>query len=467
MIPWRLHGWRRSRACWALVALGAIEVSLTWGCGQHERHGGDLATRAYELGQNALAERRFDWARKHFAEALEHDPDRVDALRLAGVAWLQGSNQSLAPAIENLRRFLTHRPGDVEASQHLARCLNQLGQHADALAVLAAVDLEASDVDASGRTALALQQAGLLLDAHPAEALRLVQRISRDDPEHHRALALASEAHERLGQLDAAYDLAAESLRRNPLQAQTAYRASRLLLPQGNTTEATRMVARYQLLTAVQESKDTGAATAVERLRRWPELAEQVDPDNPHVAALHAGLLLEAGDPDDARRALEALASSSGLTVVLRLDYAGFLQRIGDAAAAERVLREGLEAAPDHRTLRYQLANLLLQRGELAAARTLAQASLDAEPHLGRHYHLLAQIALAEGHMAAAREALAQAVARAPWKATWRAQALDLMWQAGERDAAEALLADAPEPDPVLDAFARQAGLAGATAGAS
>ncbi len=466
-MKYRLSTLSRATVVLRACSLGVLLGTLAGACGQQDPAGAVPAMSAFVHGQNALAEQRFDWARKHFAEALEDDPERAEALRLAGVAWLRGVNQSLAPAVDYLQRFLEQQPGHIQASQDLARCLNQLGQPEEALAVLAAVDTAALETNASTRAAVRLQQANLLLDVRPEEALGLAQRVMDEKPDDDRALAIASEAHERLGQLEAAYDLAIESLRRNPLQAQTVYRASRLLLGQGDTAEATRMVARYQLLGAVQPSQDTGAPTAIERLRRWPELAAQVDPTNTHVASLHAQLLLDAGDPSEARRALEALRASGSLTLTLRLAYASLLQRQGEVDAAEGILREGLEAEPDHRTLRYQLADLLLQRGNRDGARRLAHASQEAEPHLGRHHHLLAQIALAEGASAEARDALAEALARAPWKAAWRAQALELLWEAGERDEAEALLAAAPESDPLLGAFARKVGLAQATQGAS
>jgi hypothetical protein len=71
----------------------------------------------------------------------------------------------------------------------------------------------------------------------------------------------------------------------------------------------------------------------------------------------------------------------------------------------------------------------------------------------------LAQVELAAGRLVAARAALGRALHRAPWKSTWRVELLELLWQADERRAAEALRADAPEPHPALQDFARRVGV--------
>jgi len=403
----------------------------------------------YHRGRNALAEGRYDLARVHFAAAFEADPERADALRLAGVAWLSGTTQSLAPAVESFRRYLELEPDHPEIRQRLARCLFQLGETAEALSWLDGIE---------GSAPAELLRAEILLATDPEATVAIAAKVPPDDPERYRALALLSEAHSRLGNDGEALDAALESVRRNPLQQATWYRLSRLHLRRGEVDEARRAVAISQTLAELDEPGRSG----VERLRLLRELEAELDPANPFFAELRARLLLAAGSPEAAEEAMAELSAVAEPSAELRLDHAAFLLGRGETAAAEALLRDVLSEDPDHRRARDTLARMLLARGDRVAARELVTASLEAEPHLARHHHLLGRIELAEGRREEARDRFERALELAPWQAEWRLELAELLLDDGERGRVEALLAAAPEPHPALDDFRRRRGFQGA-----
>ena len=150
----------------------------------------------YLRGLNALAEGRYVWARIHFASAIGN-PDLEDAARLEGVAWLSGPSQSLASAVASFERSLEIRPDQPEVRLRLARCLVQMGAPEKARETVAGL---------ASTPELELLRAELLLDAEPERAFQIAGAIADDWPERHRALALVSEAHGRLGRVDEAIE---------------------------------------------------------------------------------------------------------------------------------------------------------------------------------------------------------------------------------------------------------------------
>lgn len=90
-------------------------------------------------------------------------------------------------------------------------------------------------------------------------------------------------------------------------------------------------------------------------------------PGDPRVALLKAQLLRQAGQPDDARKALDALASERGLAPDLRMALASEYALIGDVGKAAVLLAQG----PQDESILARRAELLDKAGDKLALATL------------------------------------------------------------------------------------------------
>ena len=398
---------------------------------------------AFLRGLNAMAEQRYDWARRLFAQAFEEDGERWEAVRLEGIAWLQGVSQALEPAVESFRRYLQHAPEDAEIRQRLARCLLLLGEHEEALAWLEGLEPSSE---------LQCLRAELLLDAEPRLALELLHGVGLGDPLAHRAYDLASQAHGLLGEDAAAMVAAGKSLQLDPLQPQVRYRLSRLLVRQGRLEAAQREVELSQQMTALLATESPW--TPEERLLRLDDLAGDVDLQNPHVVEQRVRWMWAAGRGDEARRLMAELPTVEGLDLELQLQRADWLVQRGPRDEGH-ALFERLLATGDRRVHQHWIGEAMGRR-DWQEARRRIEDGLRLEPHLGRYHRLLADLELHEGQRDAALAALQRAVHLAPWKAEWRRDLVQMLLDDGLRDRAAELLAAAPEGHPLLDDLRRR-----------
>lgn len=423
---------------------------LAWvGCGPSSPSPAELE---FQRGQNALAEQRFDWARRHFAAAHELDPSQLDALKQAGMAWLRGSTQALEPAVDHLQSYLEHRPDDADARFQLARCRFQLGEHEVALALLEGLDPGDPSLGGVRSHDVTLLRGQLLLASKPEEVLRASEPLL-DDPEvGHLALDLASQAQAALGDLPGAVDLAERSLEKHPLQDSVHYRLSRLYLRLGRMESAQDAVQRSQ---QIRDLLAPDGATPTERLRDLKSLRPPVDPDNRWVLQLASPWWLAAGEPEDVQRVLEGLRRAEALTPIQQWDGALALLMLEHRDDGEALLLETRHAYGDHPVIRQRWVTRLLSSGELEEARQMIDQDLQQAGHLGRHYYHRAQLELAEGKPDAARDAFEEALHRAPWMAPWRHQLIRILLQGDQKEAAYDVLEAAPESHLALDGLRR------------
>jgi len=222
------------------------------------------------------------------------------------------------------------------------------------------------------------------------------------------------------------------------------------------------------------------------RLRTLAERLQRLAPGSPGPALVTAQSLLQSGDGPGALAALEpvkGLAESNPGVALLYVQALRAAQRVtgrdaqadraladaigrfpGDAGLAledaRRLAREGAAgdalaavdralaerpADPDTSALR---ARLLFDLGRLEEARTEAQALVDAAPALEAGYRLLAGIRLAKGERDGAREALVQALERAPGAADLAVTLAQLETESGNLEAGVARYAQALAADP-------------------
>lgn len=404
----------------------------------------------FQRGRNALAEQQYEWARKHFGRVVELDPNHQEALRLAAIAWLNGPSQSLGPAVDYCRTYLELQPDNAEVQQRLANSLMLLGEASQALEILDTMDPTPD---------LQLLEARLHLADDPEASLQhSLPQI--DHPTFgYRALDLASQAHALAGRTDDAIEAAESSLRLHPLQDKVLYRLSRLYVQRRLMEEAQDAIRRSQQATALLNA--AASLSPTERLRRWQGAAQDLNPNNLHVAQSQAELFIALTDLPSAQRAmnvLEAQESAAGTKrdVDLWLDWAALLARNGQVEAGEAVMETLLASHGEDRRVRYRWAMWLISAERLDAAREAIAESRRLEPHLARFRVAEAELALREERRPEAVEALQDALHWAPWKADWRRQLMQLHLDVGDRETARRVLDEAPETHPLLEAMQRQ-----------
>ena len=140
------------------------------------------------LGVALAASGRRDEAAGHFAEALRHEPDRVEAhLNLAAILAEGGQ---WADAVDHYRQALRHDPGNVTARFDLACALAEAGEPDAATAEEREVQRLVAD-DPGARRSLGLSLITLGRAEEALAQFREAVRIEPDSTEAHYSLALA------------------------------------------------------------------------------------------------------------------------------------------------------------------------------------------------------------------------------------------------------------------------------------
>ena len=208
--------------------------------------------------------------------------------------------------------------------------------------------------------------------------------------------------------------LSAEYLRRyrergdigDVVRAEHAARASLAAMPHRNVAGEAALASALLTLHRFREAK---AAIAV---------ARRSEPDNAELAAEEAGLDLELGNVDGARRLVDAHRGAAAFAVVTaRLD-----EETGRLAEARTLVDGAMHRAdaiydtPAERRawLHARAAELAFEAGDHAAARAAAQDALALFAGHLRALTILARVDLADGRPAEAEDAVKRAVAIQP-----------------------------------------------------
>lgn len=108
--------------------------------------------------------------------------------------------------------------------------------------------------------------------------------------------------------------------------------------------------------------------------RQYDKAAEQaakilkLDAENTPAHLLKAGVLLQSGDLDGAKRILSAILTRQPGDVDAVIGLVTAYERSGEADSAARALREGLAANPENRILLFKAASMAEAAGDYAAA---------------------------------------------------------------------------------------------------
>ena len=311
------------------------------------------AGRVYREQANAPAE-----ARACFEEAIERDPNSVEAVRALAALhaaegeWFQARRrlerqlelvtapEARASALTDLARAIWEGSSDVaEAQKHLDQALELVPDHLQA--VLTAADIYYKD----GQWALA--------EKRLTEAVRRL----RSNPEHAARLYLRlAEISERLGRLDEAHRQLTEADRLAPGQLLVRLALGENRFRAGKWREVTVILGSLGDHPDAARQPDevadglAHAAQAEMKLRRPEralalyESALALRPNHPPSLRALADVALEAGDKGKARTYLERLAEATGD----REARVALLEQLGDLyqdAGETPKAREAYESA--------------------------------------------------------------------------------------------------------------------------
>lgn len=428
-----------SRAATAGIVLGLVSGLGLVACG-----GGPDADLALHRATNAVAQDRFDWARIYFREDFEQHPERLSSLRSEGRAWLSGYQRSLSSGVDAYLAYLEQRPDDADVALHLVQSLLLLGRWDDARAQLDKLD---------GRPAAELARAEALGDADPAGARAALVRALARAPEDPAALAALAEIEASAGALEAARQHAEGSVRHDPFVSTTWYLLARLQRQSGDPEEARATLAVHEIVRRLAHDGTMARASPVDELALLRQLGAHVPTDGIRFRYREVELLYRAGEIAEAGPKAEALAALPGVTLSDRLQLATWAGDAGSRALSRDLFEALLAEHPGTTGAVASLALLDLEAGDLASARARLEGGLASDPHFARYHHYLARVAEAEDAVAEALEHHREAVRLAPWEVGWRLASADLLRLTGDTEGLRQVLAEAPEPNPRLDAF--------------
>jgi tetratricopeptide (TPR) repeat protein len=467
------------------------------------------------LGEAALRAQNCEAAHAAFVRAAELDPDsvaRAAHLREAGealwkmsraaaavVVWQRAAslnpkdNRTLArlgvalarlgqfkEALAALDNAVEHNPRETEAAREAARCAIALGEHGKAARYLEHV-INLAPGDAEARYLL-----GQLHEQQNdgEKALALYRQAARLAPGEGRYLAASAETLARLGQLEEALHFVEAAQAASPDNADVLGQAGELYLKAGRNGAAAHVfervvaarprdpsahlsLAKALTLLAEEHEHETRAGLNPESSASSPSAQSVPSVDavlqqaaalgaDPHEVRYWLGRAKAAiGDPKEAQRLLESIASAASAKSIPSMDdlyraLGAALRKSGQLERAREALHAALEhqknlppAASAHLELGLTHAALGDRRGAVAAFKR----AVAADPNWPiAHYHL-AEGLMALGDGAEAAQVLQRAIALKPSAAAWHHR-LAKIYQAGHEPKALAHFQRAAELEP-------------------
>jgi tetratricopeptide (TPR) repeat protein len=331
--------------------------------------------------------------------------------------------QALEAARSDYQRVLAEDPTHLGALRGLDRVFTKLARYADLLSNL---------------------QDQVRLAATPRQKLTLLGRIASLYEEEFIDPELATSTYQEILSIDGRNEGALTALERLYTQQKRWHQAVDIYARHAEVVgepkrKADLLLSRARVLHKQLSEPDLAIVAYSSVLELVPDVAEA-------LSAL-AELRASAGDADEARSAIEALAETSHDAQVKADSYvkvAGLLEERGDVLGAIDRYRLALQAVPDHAAATDGLVSGLLKRNDVQAAAELLADAMDHARLPSRRARLsaeLARLALErlgddETAVAAANNALESD--RSSAQALWVLSAIHV--KNGERDEALAML---------------------------
>jgi tetratricopeptide (TPR) repeat protein len=379
----------------------AVIASLLAGCGGAEQR----RARYIEKGESYLAERNYEKARVEFRNALQIEPNDVNARYQLGRVSEKLNNPR--EAVGHYQAAIDLDPNHMESRAALGR-LYLLGGVADRALELVSPGLTQQPENPQLLTVRGAAKAQL--GDIPA-AFEDAEAAAKLAPNDEYAIALLASLYRQSARSDKAIEVVTAGLERVPNSVDLRVVLADLLLAHKQMAEAEAQLKkvielqpddlshRYRLARFHMLAKNVPAAE--QALRDAIEAAsESVEPK----AAL-ADLLAANGAPDKAEAELKKFAAAEKDGASMQLALAKFHETQRKPDAAEAVYREIIkeqELKPDGLTARNRLATLLLQKQDVKGATPLIDEVLKENPRDNDSLVLRGNLALAKGDAPAA-----------------------------------------------------------------
>jgi tetratricopeptide (TPR) repeat protein len=334
--------------------------------------------RYSEIGQRALAERRYPEAEQAYEKLRELSPQTAEVH--AGLGLIYYQQRKFAQAVPALRQAMKLNPKLPRTDILLALCLSELGQYKEALPGLRKAFKQTADDPLRRLAGLQLTRAytGLEQDDKAADVALELTRVYPNDPEilYHSGRLLSNYAYlmtiklARVAPTSAWTHQAAGEANESQGLYDAAVREYRDVLAQDKNRPGIHLrIGRTRLAQAAATAEEGPAAAfraeAVKELEQ--ELA--LDPSNATAAYELGEIHRRAGELVEAQRLFESAVAHYPDFAEARVALGRVLLSAGKAEPAVAQLRKAVALDPESDVAYYQLSRACLALGDAAGQR--------------------------------------------------------------------------------------------------